>query len=284
MRAAARQPSARPAGEWGLAAPPCRFLTGAAVVHQTIFCVRSFEWACGTRLRVELYGDGTLGEAETRTLLVSLPGAVAIAPATVEARLDRSLPSARYPTLRQMRTADPRMRKLLDLHAGLEGPSLYLDSDMLFFAEPRLLIDWLRNPSDEWVMAQAGDAMAGARPDLEAIAARPLLGGVNSGILALFDEHIDWLALERFAAALPPEQRVHPWAEQTLFALHLSRRGARPLPRSAFALCHGREDLCGEPPPLRHYVHKAKALYTAREWRRWLERSDRPPTVATPAS
>ena len=257
----------------GLAGPPCRFLTGAALIHQTIFCARSFEWACGSQLRLEVFSDGTLDCTAFAQLRRALPHAILVDPAAVEARLDKSLPMDRFPLLRQMRDSDPRMRKLLDLHAGLEGPSLYLDSDMLFFSEPRTLRDWLHRSDGELYMHQNGDALVGERTNLARTFGFEILEGVNSGIVAVRDEAFDWSGLERTAGRMTAEELRHPWAEQTLFACHLSQQGARPLSSTDYAICHGWESLGSCPPSLRHYVNKAKTRYLAVEWRRWLEHS-----------
>jgi hypothetical protein len=273
MRAAARALPPVVLPNWGLAGPPCRFLTGARFIHQTIFCARSFEWACGTHARVEIFNDGTLSADDTIALKRALPHAAVIDEAATVVRLDRVLPVKHFPTLRGMRASQPLMRKLLDLHAGFTGPSLYLDSDMLFFGPPVALRDWLAAPTRELFMQQHGDALVSDRHQLGSKLGQELLSGVNSGILAIDDGAFDWPALEQAAAQMRETERAHKWAEQTLFAWHLSRRRATPLSRTDYFLCHSRADLDADPPPLRHYVHKSKALYAAREWRLWLDRS-----------
>jgi len=277
MRAAAAALSPVALPEWGLRGPPCRFLTGARFFHQTIFCARSFEWACGTHVPLEIFTDGTLGPAEAAALRRALPRASIADEAATLARLDRVLPAAHFPVLRAMRAGQPLMRKLLDAHAGLAGPALYLDSDMLFFGTPNVLRDWLRNPDGEFFMQQQGDALVSPRDELEPVLGQALLPGVNSGIVAVQNDGFDWPALEVAAARLTGSQRNHLWAEQTLFAWHLSRRHATPLSTSDYCLCFDRHDVARDRPVLRHYVHKAKALYAAREWRLWLELSRQPP-------
>ncbi|MCC6414402.1 MAG: hypothetical protein IT582_00620 [Opitutaceae bacterium] len=263
---------------WGLEAPPVRFLTGARFVHQTLFCAQSFAWACGSHFRLEVYDDGTLTPENISALQTALPGAIIPAADEVTARLDAVLPVDRYPHLRRMRETHPLMRKLLDLHAGKSGPSLYLDSDMLFFARPPLLCDWMRKPEGEFHMRQSGDALVANRAELAARFGLTLAEGVNSGILALDDDGFDWPLLERAAAAMTVDERAHKWAEQTLFAVRVSHRHSQSLPSSDYQLCHGREDFGGATPPLRHYLHKSKSIYTAREWRLWQNRAAAAPT------
>jgi hypothetical protein len=263
------------------ASPVCRFLTGVRFFHQTIFCARSFEWACGRHVRLEIHGDGTLDDALATLFRRALPHVTIVTAADTEARLDRVLPASQFPLLRTLRHQHPLMRKLVDLHAGATGASLYLDSDMLFFRPPAVLRDWLARPTGEWFMHQAEDALVGDRAQLERTLGNPLATGANSGILALQEDGFDWPALEAVAGRLSAAARHHPWLEQTLFAWHLGRRRAQPLPDNDYCLCYGRESFGGATPVLRHYVHKAKALYAAREWRLWLERS-RAPAASLP--
>jgi hypothetical protein len=273
MRSAAAALTPAKLPDWGLTGPACRFLTGARFVHQTIFCARSFEWACDTHVRLEIFDDGTLGPADLAALHRALPHAGIIRESAAVARLDRVLSEQRFPVLRHMRAGQPLMRKLLDLHAGLAGPALYLDSDMLFFGRPAVLRDWLKTPHGDLFMQQHGDALVGDRAELARTFGIPLLEGVNSGIIAVDGRDFDWPGLEAAATLLTATQRSHKWAEQTLFAWLLSRRQATPLSRADYFLCHQRADLGPTPPPLRHYVHKSKVNYVAGEWRRWLELS-----------
>jgi hypothetical protein len=251
-------------------------------VHQTVFCARSFEWACGTHCNIEIFSDGTLQPEHAELFRRAFRGVLIHDDRTTAARLDQVLPRARFPLLRVMRDRTPLVRKIVDLHAGLRGPSLTLDSDMLLFRPPTVLMDWMAHPRQEYYMSQGADALVTDRRSLEEIFGAVLSPGVNSGIVAIDDDAIDWDDLERTAAALTEEQRRHLWAEQTLIAYHVSRRGARPLPTADYRLCNSRADLTGALPVLRHYVHKAKAAYAASEWRMWLNLSSTMASASRP--
>lgn len=250
--------------------PPVRFLTGLRFAHQSAFCARSLELAAGHGFRFEFFDDGSLAPAQSAGLLRLFPGARVVPAAESLAAVDHLLPASRFPALRFAREKSPLMRKLLDLRAASAGPSLYLDSDMLFFHPPAALLAWLRAPAGELHMAEAnGSAYVDTPETLERLFGRALPRGVNSGILALDDSSLDWPALERSAAALGETRLAHKWAEQTLFAHLLARPSARPLDPAAYRVCNSRADLGGTPPVLRHYVHKSKAPYVAGEWLRF---------------
>ena len=163
------------------------------------------------------------------------------------------------------------MRKLLDLKINARGPSLYLDSDMLFFAPPDELMAWMETPTETLHMAETGNsAYVDDATALDALWATTLPRGVNSGLVAMNDDNVDWAELETAAARLGPERLTHKWAEQTLFAWLLGRLGARPIHPARYLVCSSRADLKEPAPPLRHYVHKSKYPYVAGEWRRAL--------------
>jgi hypothetical protein len=255
--------------DWGMSLPPVRFLTGARFFHQTAFCARSLTRACDTELRFEFFDDGSLRPADIALLTGLFPSARIVPEEDCVMRLNRHLPESDYPTLRTMRAFSPLTRKLLDLRAGLSGPSLYLDSDMLFFAPPRELIEWLRSPTGAIYMREPGEggAYVDALPVLEEQLGDRIAPGVNTGIVALDDARIDWKTLERWAAQLSEAQRRHMWAEQTLMARQLTSLNARALSCDDYQVCTSRRDLTRTRPVMRHYVHKAKMPYVAGEWR-----------------
>jgi hypothetical protein len=248
--------------------PPVRFLTGERFAHQTAFCARSLCITAGFVPTIQFFDDGSLLPEQAERLGNLFPGS-SIIPATESfAALERHLPASRFPSLRFAREHSPLMRKLLDMRAGRAGPSLYLDSDMLFFAPPSELIAWLRSPHGELFMNETGPgAYVDAPETLARELGRNLPPGVNTGILALDDSDLDWAALEHTAASLGKNRLVHKWAEQTLFAWFFTRPSAHALDPSAYRVCQSRTALTGPLPTMRHYVYKSKMPYLAGEWR-----------------
>jgi len=249
--------------------PVIRFLTGERFAHLTLFCARSLVVVAGFMPRFEFFDDGSLTRSQSALLLQHFPTARVVSTTEALDQLDRCLPRAEFPTLRKARDHSFFMCKLLDLRVGFSGPSLYLDSDMLFFAPPTELLAWLRSPVGELHMSAPGsnpyvDTVEVLNRDLGLSLPR----GLNAGILALDDSTIDWHALERAASLLGPIRIAHKWAEQTLSAWLLARPSAHALDPATYRVCASRADLTGDRPVLRHYVHKAKHPYVASEWKR----------------
>ena len=118
-------------------------MTGAKYWYQTVFCHASLQAHAPSRITPVLYDDGTLTVEYRDRVRRVIPWARVITLGDIEARLDDALPWDLYPTLRQRRIEQPLIRKVLDLHTGVPGWKMLLDSDMLFFERP----DWLLNGS-----------------------------------------------------------------------------------------------------------------------------------------
>jgi hypothetical protein len=248
--------------------PALRFLTGERFAHQTAFCAYSFCQAADLLPPFEFFDDGSLAPAQAQLLLRLFPSSSVISSGESAAALERELPAARFPALRHARACSPLMRKLVDLHVGRRTPTLYLDSDMLFFRRPDRLVAWLRQPAGTLHMTEPGPgAYVDSPVVLRARLGRELPSGVNTGIVALDGARLDWSTLESAASALGAERCAHKWTEQTLFAWLLAGLGSQTLDPADYRVCASRADLTPPTPVLRHYVHKAKMPYIAGEWR-----------------
>jgi len=260
--------------------PACRFLTGQRFWHQTVFCAQSLELAAGCHLPLEFFDDGTLGPKYLQLLRSVFPHARLVASAEIRDRIETNLPRNRFPVLHAIRGRVVLMRKLMDLRAGCTTPSLYFDSDMLFFSRPKHLLAWAAQPAGQLHMFEAqfrGYVLSSAQ-------AHSLLGhdvrpNVNAGLTAIHDGRIDWEHFEWFCARLDDAQRRHTLIEQTLTALHFASTGAEALPADEYRLC---DVLPDEPPPcvVLHYVNVAKLNYRTTEWRRWLAAAQASPRLA----
>jgi hypothetical protein len=257
--------AAAPAGTW----PVCRYLTGTRFWHQTVFCARSLEIACDSALRFEFFDDGSLTPRQSAVLRRLFPHARVIDAPAAAAQAERLLPRARFPLLQAARAAHPLMRKLVDLHLGADGPTLCLDSDMLFFGPATELRRWLESPDDAWFLPDVLESYVLPGVQLAGLTGRPLRPLVNTGIVAGDDRKIDWAFLEECIGRLEPELRVHRLLEQSLTAFHLARIEARPLPADRYRVLISP---IAEPPPgvLLHYCWNSNPGYRCTEWRRFL--------------
>ena len=261
--AASRLPSLDPVPE---DAPRVHFLTGSRYWHQTAFFLVSLH--PHLPVRPVIHDDGTLAGAPADALRRLCPSVEIITDSQARERLDRVLPASSFPRLRARRDAWVLFRKILDVHAGETGWNLFLDSDQLCFRRPSLLADWLGGPDSPLHMTDVGDAYGCPLAQLDAIAGRPVPRRVNTGILGLRSDAIDWQKMEWFCEQLDACAHPHYYHEQALVALWLagaSHRIATPL-EDYVVLPNSAE---GRNPGAvwHHYVAHSKRWYCQHRWR-----------------
>lgn len=267
------------AAAWGLPAlPPAEgpalelhVLTGRRFWYQTAFCLWTFARAAGRELAPVVLDDGTLTPEFFEPLKRLFPKARLDMETEIVQRLDEHLPAARFPSLRQRRLGFPLLRKITDVHAGLAGWRLFLDSDVLFFHRPTLLLDWLAQPT-QCLRATDVEYAYGYSPELLAeLAGRPVDELVNTGILGLSSEEIDWERMEYWCRTLIERAGPHYYQEQALVALHLAGRATSAAPLADYVTFPRPPEADACRAVMHHYVAASKRWYFQRNWRRALE-------------
>lgn len=269
MKAAARD---RLAALPAPAAPPLptvHVLTGASLWYQTAFMLHSL--VRFQPVNVIVHSDGTLRGDALAALQRVIPWAEYVREADTQARLEELLPRPRFPALRQRRDELVLFRKLLDVHVGARGWQLFLDSDMLFFRAPTEFSAWLRQPDRALHMVDVERSYGYDLALLAELAGRPVPDCVNTGILGVNSDTIDWNYLEWACGEMMARAGTHYYQEQALAALQLAR-----LPHVALT----RRDYLVRPEPpetealsavMHHYVASSKQAYFRRNWQRVLD-------------
>jgi hypothetical protein len=213
-----------------------------------------------------IYGDGTLrSEAKSRIRRV-VPWVKFVGREEIEARLDASLPASEYPTLRERRLKYVHLRKLTDFHAGSTGAKLVLDSDMLFFDRPSLLIEWLEDPERPLHMQDAVETYGYSRELMEELAGASIPERVNVGIVGLSSEKIDWDQLEYWCRTLQEEEGVKYVQEQALTAMLMAGCERTVAPRPEYLTLPSLEEGRSPNATLHHYVAESKRTYFQYGW------------------
>jgi len=249
--------------------PLClHLLTGRRFWYQTAFCVHSFVRSAGEAVRVELYDDGSLAGEPADKLQALGPAVRLHMQAEILERLNRHLPEARYPVLRDRRHHLVIMRKLTDIHAGTSGWKLLIDSDLLFFRRPSLLLDWMRSPSDMLHALDCVESYGYDRTLMGKLAGAPIPGLVNSGLCGLRGNHLDWDELEAWCAELIAREGPHYYLEQALVAMLAARRPARTIaPAADYVTWPSPAEVHAPRAVMHHYVADSKRGYFREGWR-----------------
>ena len=243
------------------------FLTGSEFWDQTLFCFVSLQRHCDERITPVIYGDGSLdSEAKTRIRRV-VPWAEFVVRSEIEDRLDACLPVSEYPALRERRIDYVHLRKLTDFHAGRTGWTLVLDSDMLFFDRPALLLDWLKDPEHSLHMLDAEESYGYSRELMEDLAEAPIPERVNVGMVGLRSEQIDWGTLEYWCRTMNEREHHSYLQEQALTAMLVAGRERTVAPRPEYLTLPPVAEGRSPSATLHHYVAESKRAYFQYGWR-----------------
>ena len=246
-------------------------LTGRRFWYQTAFCLWTFARHAERDLVPHIHDDGTLAEEWIAPLRRVFPAAQVVAERETLARLDESLPATRFPSLRRRREELPLIRKLTDIHAGLTGWRLFMDSDLLFWRCPRLLVDWLDRPTKP-LRAVDVEYAYGYPPELLAeLAGQPVPELVNTGLLGLCGGDLDWERMEWWCRTLIERAGTHYYQEQALTALHLAGHECVTAPLQDYVTYPKPPEAAACQAVMHHYVADSKRWYFQRNWRRVLE-------------
>jgi hypothetical protein len=249
-------------------APEVCLLTGATLWYQTAFFLHSL--ARFQPVRPVIYDDGTLDAGTAARLRRVIPFARLVPAAETDARLERWLPARRYPALRRRRDELVLFRKLLDPHLGATGWRLFCDSDMLVFHRPDFLLAWLRAPAAALHMADVTRAYGYELTLLEELAGRTVPDRVNTGVLGLRSEQIDWDQMEFWCRTLIERAGTHYYQEQALAALLLSGQPHTVLPAADYVVLPRPPEIAACQAALHHYVADSKSWYFRENWRKVL--------------
>ena len=263
------------AAAWNLPALPAyggkplevHVLTGRRFWYQTAFCLWTFARHAERALAPCLHDDGTLTEEWCVPLRRLFPAARIIPESETRVRLDAILPPGQFPSLRRRREELPLIRKLTDIHAGLAGWRLFMDSDLLFWRRPQLLVDWLNQPTQP-LRAVDVEYAYGYPPELLAeLAGQPVPDLVNTGLLGLRSEELDWDRMEHWCRTLIERAGTHYYQEQALVALHLAGRACVAAPLADYVTFPRPPEAHERQAVMHHYVADSKRWYFQRNWR-----------------
>ncbi|MBC8011415.1 MAG: glycosyl transferase, partial [Burkholderiales bacterium] len=166
----------------------------------------------------------------------------------------------------------PHLRKIVDVHLGRAGWRLVLDSDLLFWREPRLLLDWAAAPDRPLHATDCVENYGYPRATLERIAGAPLPRLVNVGLCGLRSDTLDWDFLEHATATLLREHGTSYYLEQALVAL-LAARHPGPCavtPAGDYVTYPSSAEIDAPSAVMHHYVDLSRDTYHLRAWRRAL--------------
>jgi len=243
-------------------------LTGRKFWYQTVFCLHSLARAAQATVFAELYDDGSI-DAECERRLRRLGNRIRIhRRADLIVRLDDLLPASRFPTLRERWTNYPNIRKLIDTHLGKQDWKMSIDSDLLFFRRPDLLISWFSHPAGPLHAIDCEEAYGYSRPLMERLAGVPIPAKINVGLAAMRSETINWEELEAWCTELIAQEKTNYYLEQAVVAMMMARHPHRVvLPADDYITLPAAAEVEHPSAVMHHYVATSKRWYYRTGWR-----------------
>lgn len=245
-------------------------LTGRRFWAQTAFCLWTLARHAHRPLTPVIYDDGTLGSAYRDPLIRLFPSTRFVNQDAALARLDHFLPSSQFPHLRERWLNYPNLRKLTDPHIGATGWKLVLDSDLLFFRPPELLIDWLDRPDRPLHAVDCQTSYGYSRPLMNELAKAPVAELVNVGLTGLNGVELDWHLLEHWCHVLITRERTNYYLEQALIAMLVAGRPCTVAPVGDYVTLPVEPEASACQAVMHHYVANSKRAYFQHNWRRVL--------------
>lgn len=255
--------------------PVFTFLTGSRFYHQTIYCIKSLVSATHFRykFRFKILDDGSMTDSIEATFKRVVPDVVIERLPEINNRIDQFLPEKKYHALRTRRNSFFLIRKLTDVHAGIEGATVFLDSDMLFFNEPTELINWCSSPR----MTNFGieDIEQSYGFDLDTMKEVAGTGTVpeklNSGLTGLYSPDIDFERLQDWMIRTETTTAYgNYYLEQSLTAMLIAQKNYILGRRPDYLVMPTSEQVTNRIGVLHHYVNISKPDYFIHAWKKIL--------------
>jgi hypothetical protein len=244
-------------------------LTGNKFWYQTAFCLYSFAVASRREVRAVIHDDGSLEAHQAGTLVRLFPGSRVETRDMIMARLDELLPAAKFPTLRGRRLELPLIKKITDIHVGRAGWRMFFDADLLFFRRPDVLLEWWNNPRLPLTSVDAAYAYGYSMDLLNEIAGKPVYDFINTGLLGLKSDAIDWEKMEYWCRTLIERAGTDYYQEQALVALQVAGSDRVVLPREDYLVYPRGDEAARCTAVMHHYVDLSKKSYFRDNWRRF---------------
>ena len=245
-------------------------VVGKRFWYMAAFALVSLKKHLSSPVRVHFYSDGTL-TAEQEKALRQLPvEAVFHGTEEIMTRVEKELPRARYPDLRERFDNYPNIQKLISPHVGSRGPKIVLDADVLFFGKPDELCNWWEKPEGVLCATDIAECYGYTRGLLEKLAGGKMPERVNVGVTGLTSEKIDWDQLEKWCAELHAKEGTSYYLEQALIAMMCVKNGCDQLAEKRYITYPNETEASECRAVMHHYVDLSKKWYFRKNWQKVL--------------
>lgn len=184
--------------------------------------LRSLELHTGYSWAPFIHDDGTLDDADEAEWKRLFPDCEVIRKERSDEEVGRALEG--FPACREHRRRHHWFHKVFDTRHYAPGTHyIVLDSDIVFFRKPSLVLDWVvRRPDELWVMEDTREKYSGPRATIEEKLGLPMIPKVNSGLDLIPRERFPLQLAEGFLEKCAADANHYEFLEQTIFAVMAS--------------------------------------------------------------
>jgi len=235
-------------------------LSGRARLTMALWMISSWIAVTGRNWKFVIHDDGTLCAADMARLERVLPCCKTMLSTKSNPAIHEML--SEHPLCLQCRNLHPLGRKLFDIPLfACQDKLLSIDTDILFFLKPYLLLKWIsgQNAEGSLFMEDIKDSSLVSVGDVEHLFGIPLVQRVNTGIVGLHKKILSLDFIEDCLGSTGILRKDRWYVEQTLFAIVASRFGRVELLPQEYAISEGSH--CPANTVARHYVGAVRQYF-----------------------
>jgi hypothetical protein len=248
------------------------FLTGKNYLYQTLFCISSLDQQAPSTFRYNIVDDGSFDEELIQMVIDKLPNSKIVLKEEIEQNLRELIPEFQFPILHQKRKVYPHIKKLTDIHT-LTSDSAYklvLDSDMLFWNQPKEIIDWFYHTEHPIHMVDCAEAYGYSHQLMRNLCGHEIPSMVNVGVIGMDSATINWELLEEWIKQLEAQEGTCYYLEQALSAMLIAGKTATVLDEVSYKVNPLSGEIEETKAILHHYVDLSKMGYYTRAWKKFV--------------
>ncbi|RZK39370.1 MAG: glycosyl transferase [Pedobacter sp.] len=249
---------------------PIYFLTGKKYIHQTIFCIYSLNKVSKEKFSFTLVDDGSFDSEIIKKIKSVIINCKIITTEQIKDNVEKILPKSSFPVLNKKRAEYAHIKKLTDIHTlpNTRDFKLVLDSDLLFWKEPKAIIEWLKKPNKPIHMIDCVEAYGYTIELMQKLSTSTIKRKINVGALGLDSSNINWMELEKWTTQMELEEGKSYFLEQALSAMLIGDKKSIPLTETEYIVNPNKQDTNGLAGVLHHYVDVSKSFYYQTAWKK----------------
>jgi len=247
------------------------FLSGREHWFQTAFCAWTFQRWSRFRVVPMIVDDGTFDAEVQGKFAKVFPQHRLFKLDDCNRQFALQFPAEKYPLIQAVREKQVLFRKLTKGFGRADEWRFLMDSDMLFFSEPKEIDDLLAQRTEIFTQKDCVETYGYPRALLERLAGQKLPEAINIGIVQYNGARTDWDRVENWLTEVISKHGMAYNITQGTFAMILARQNVRTLPAEDYKV-YPRAPRPGDPLPIcGHYVADSKPWYFRQGWRKALE-------------